>query len=97
MDVPHSAGDNMLEKPKLFYFYKGRLFITYRSKYTQWYNEHFKKPWHCWDEWAICIGHEPDAGMFNKEDLYYDGHTYKSITLFGISLGKMYSYQSEER
>lgn len=88
----------MIEIPKLFEWHKGRLFITYRWRYDEWNNPYFdNKPWHCWSWWQIVIGHEPDSGWFHKEDLYYDGMTYKSITLFGLTIGHHYCYDSKEK
>ena len=87
---------NTIKKPQLVYWYKGRVFITYKRKYNRWNNKYFNdQPWHQWEEWNVVIGHEPGAGLFHIEDLYYDGMTYKSITLFGLTLGLHYAYDSE--
>ena len=46
-----------------------------------------------WEEWAIFIGF--DNRIFHKEKTYYDGHTTESITILGIIVGKLYSYEAE--
>lgn len=84
-----------MNKPKRFYLHYGKLYITYRTRYQKWINQHIdNKPWHMMEEWAVIIG--KGENWFDTEDWYYDGHTFKSITLFHIVFGLMYTYQSEE-
>ena len=84
-----------MEKPKLLYTYCGKVYLTYKSEYSEWINKHIEnKPWHMWEEWAIGFGIAEK--WFGIEDWYYDGHTFKGICLFKFVFFKMYSYQSEE-
>ena len=88
----------MIEKPKLLEWHYGRLFFAYRRKYSEYINEYCGDDlWHMWECWSVCFGHEPGSGLFNIENLRYDGHTYKSITLFGLTFGLHYSYDCEEK
>ncbi len=83
------------KKPDRFYLYNRRLFLTYRTEYEQYLNEHDSAQWHCWEEWAVFFGFKPKTGKwFDYEDLYYDGHTLQQLTVFGISVGKLYSYDA---
>ncbi len=83
-----------IEKPKLIFVYCNKLYFTYKRKYVQ-ATSYNGTPMHGWDESAVYIGFENK--MFGFDDLYYDGHTIKSITLFGITIGKYFSYTWAER
>lgn len=86
----------MITKPKRFYAYCHKVYFTYKTKYSEWINEYHKdslNPWHMWEEWAIFIGF--DNRIFSIEKDYYDGHTAESITILGLIVGKLYSYDSE--
>lgn len=84
----------MITKPKRFYSYCHKVYFTYRTKYTEWENSHYRdKLWHMWEEWAIFIGF--DNRIFHMDKNYYDGHTTEHITILGIIVGKLYSYNSE--
>ena len=75
------------------YTYNKGLYIVYRMKDTIFQNKHFENAW--WkirDEWAINF--RLQKKWFAKDDWYYDGHTYNSITLCGLEVGLLFSYNS---
>ena len=69
--------------------------LYFRHKFTEedFINDYDNgEPWHCKDETTFYIKFAPK--LFGTEDIYYDGHTVKSITLLGIEVGRYYSYDS---
>lgn len=80
----------ILEKtPKLQYHAKG-IFFNYNIQYSSYYNEHTKSMNEYEDMNFISIQFNPF--LFDKQDIYYDGHTAKSITILGVSFSKGYTY-----
>ncbi len=79
---------------KRIFIHGSRLFIEYKIKREDFNNTHFNnEPWHIKEYWSIYIGFHKK--LWEYEDLYYDGHTAKSITIFGLTIGKTYSYESK--
>lgn len=78
---------------KRIFTHQGGLFFEYKIVEQDFKNQYFKdEPWHIKEYWGVFVRLTPK--LFEFEDLYYDGHTVKSITLLGITLGKSYSYDS---
>ena len=51
--------------------------------------------WEHEDVYFLSVRKDPNRKWFSKENLMYDLHTFKSITLFGIQFGKGYFWQSK--
>lgn len=78
---------------KRLFIHGTRLFFEYKITRTNFDNDHFNnEPWHIKEYWSLFIGFHPK--IWEYENLYYDGHTSKSITFLGITIGKTYSYDS---
>jgi hypothetical protein len=76
-----------------FYIYRNGLFFDYRRLEHRFINDHMDhKEWYLREEWWIRLGVE--RKMFGRTNMYYDGHTHKSFTLFGIEFGYGYGYDS---
>ena len=85
----------MIEKPKRFYIYNNILHFNYWLEYTRWNNPFFNNAlWECWEEYSIFIGF--DKKLIGYENLYYDGMSHRSLTLFFITFGLNFSYTSKE-
>ncbi len=70
-----------------------RLFFEYKITRTNFNNTHFNnEPWHIKEYWSFFFGFNPT--LWEYENSYYDGHTVKSISFLGITIGKTYSYDS---
>lgn len=83
----------MKKTPPIIYFWSQKLYLTYRWRFSAWKNKHFNdRPWNCLEEWFVYVGWNP--ALWEREDLYYDGHTVKSITLLGLTIGNGYTYES---
>lgn len=83
-----------MDIPKRLYFYFNKLYFNYRIEYHQWSNTNDDdRQWHGYDEWSIGCG--LGEKWFGREDWYYDGHTFKGITIFKIVFFRMYTYQAE--
>jgi hypothetical protein len=78
-----------MNKPKRFYTHVKKLYFTYKMEYQE------NGDYHGWDEYALVIGF--DNQWFRRDDWYYDGHTFKSYTVFGLLFGKMYTYSWEKK
>ncbi len=79
---------------KKVYRHGSRIFWEYRIICSDFLNQYFENnPWHIKEYWALFVGF--NNKWFDFEDFYYDGHTSKSITLLGITVGKTYSYESK--
>lgn len=76
------------------YIYRKGLYIVYRMKDTIWRNKHFDDElWKIRDEWWINFRFQKK--WFDRESMYYDGHTYNSVTICGMEFGRGYSYNSD--
>lgn len=78
---------------KRLFIHGTRLFWEYKINRENFNNPHFNnEPWHIKEYWSVFIGFE--AKLWSFENLYYDGHTGKTITVLGLTVGKTYSYDS---
>lgn len=87
-----------MERPKRLYFYGGKIYFTYHIQYDEWvkYDKDDNKiQWHGYDESAIGFGLSDK--WFGIDNDWYDGHTFKGITLFHIIFFSLFSYQSEKK
>ncbi len=76
-----------------FLIHRGGLFWNYHRSTSVYDNQYFDgEEWRCDEDWFLSIRLEPK--WFGYDDFYYDGHTVKSITFLGITLGKGYSYDA---
>lgn len=71
------------------------LFINYHIKYNKWFAPKTNKTLHGYEYRFIRIG--IDNMMFNHHDWYYDGNTYKGITIlfFEFGFGSGFDYCEE--
>jgi hypothetical protein len=70
------------------------VYWTYQWSQSDYHNDHFDKPYQSVDENFIFIG--LGNRMFGIEDFYYDAHTMKSITIFGIEIGFGFTWIAKE-
>jgi hypothetical protein len=75
------------------YLYRLGLFYDYKRRDEHFKNEYFNnQDWYIQSEDFVFIRLSPR--LFELENLYYDGHTVKSITVLGVTLGMGYTYDS---
>lgn len=75
---------------RLIYHCKG-LFFDYKRATTHYKNQYDdNNDWRCDENWFVFIQLRPH--FWHYDDLYYDGHTQKRVTLLGISVGYGYSW-----
>lgn len=84
-----------MEYTKRFEYRYQRFCWNYRIKWESRKNPYDNKYWEYEDVDYLCICQDQDGKWFGTEDLMYDLHTYKSVTIFGIQFGKGYSWQAE--
>lgn len=79
-----------------FYWKSSVLTVRVWTRYSRWFNKYFNgDPWEIVEENFVFVGFSPRLhGWFGIDNFYYDGHTTDSISVFGIVLGKGYSYES---
>lgn len=84
----------MFEPSPLVEYYNKGIFLNYRRKYEEYYNEYTKSrnAYEGIDFFSIQL----DNKMFDWENSYYDGHTIKRLTILGVAFAKGYSYQWED-
>lgn len=82
-----------LIKPERFWVYKYGINFTYSIKYHTWHNKYDNKEWHGYDEKFIGICF--NKHLFDIDDIWYDGHILKGITILGISFVIGDTYQAE--
>lgn len=81
-------------KHKRFYKHYSALFFDYLVKDTKFINKYDdNNEWKIVEFWSVLIGFNKKK-CFDYEDIYYDGHTSQRLTLFWVSFGKVYSYDS---
>lgn len=85
----------MIETPKRFYVWNRCLYFTYKMKYSEGIAPYNGKMHHGWDEQAVYIG--VSSPIFEYNNLYYDGHIIKSVTVFGIRIGWISTYSWEQK
>jgi hypothetical protein len=69
------------------------LYFDYARRDADFKNAYFNdEDCHVKSEWFVFV--RLDRRLWGTENLYYDGHTVKSFTLFGITFGKGYTYDS---
>ena len=85
----------MIETPKRFYIWNRRLYFTYKMKYSEAVAPYNNKMHHGWDEESMFIG--MSYPLFEIENIYYDGHRCKYITVFGVTFGWLSTYSWEEK
>ncbi len=85
----------MLETPKRFYVWNRSLYFTYKKEYMEGVAPYNGKMHHGWDETAVFVGFS--YPLFEYDNLYYDGHRVKAVTIFGIRFGWIFSYSWEEK
>lgn len=81
-------------KPKRFMFYRGRVYFTYKMRYSTGVAQDGSE-YHGWDEWCIAFG--LGEKWFGREEWYYDGHTFDGYCLFGLMIAKMYTYSWDRK
>ena len=75
--------------PVRWFTYYHKLHFVWKWNYERYANAHFNnQEWECLEEWSVFIGRDPDGKMFNRVDIYYDGHTVKGFTFLGICIGR---------
>jgi hypothetical protein len=76
------------------YRYKNTIQCEYKTTKYYFVREHNneKELCYCEDYYSCAIG--IDKKLFEKIDVYYDGHTIKGYTILGITFFKAYSYNS---
>jgi hypothetical protein len=85
----------MLTKPQRIYLYNYRVYLTYKAKYSEYHNAYDNKDWHGWEESAIFIGFHNRMCEFMRT--YYGGHTSISLTILGITVGKINAHKYEHK
>jgi hypothetical protein len=95
----------VMNKTKRFYWHHGPGFY-YRIKWQSYKNKYDNNNyyWECEELWFVAIQLFPTElynqfgarrSWFDYEDTYYDGHTAKALTLFGIRFVKGYTYEAK--
>jgi len=95
------------------YFHYLRMFIRLKFRSSLFSNKRVdNREWLMLEEWYIVLGFKPlvnfvheggwktlfyPTSWFDYDDMYYDGHTQRCITLFGLNVGYGYSYQSKRK
>ena len=80
--------------PKRWYLYHNKLYLTWHWAYEKYFNTHFKEDWHCINEHAIFIGF--NAAWWELRDDRYDGHTCWSVTVLGLIIGSIFTYDARK-
>lgn len=81
-----------MNEPRIFYWRKGIIFVTDRRS-TNFHMTHFNEPWNIVEEKSFKIG--LSWPLFEKIEMYYDGHTIDGFTVLGISITWSYTYNSK--
>lgn len=84
----------MFKKSPLVEYYCKGIFLNYRRKYEEYYNESTKS--RNAYEGIDFLSIQLDNKLFDWESSYYDGHTIKRLTILGVAFAKGYSYQWED-
>lgn len=84
-----------LDKPKRLYTYNRGVYFTYKTSYSAWDNEHFEgEPWECVSEWFAFVGVGRSEKLFDVCCDEYDAHTVNSVTIFGLTFGHGFMWNS---
>jgi len=82
--------------PRIFFSNRGTAFLTWMWKHQTWTDHDSGDRWEMLEEWQVFVG-LPEEGdeWFNVCSNAFEGHTCKYITIFGISIGKISTYESQ--
>jgi hypothetical protein len=78
--------------PPIFDIHNRGINWNYRRATSNFTNKYLGGEWRCDEEWYLRVGLDDKA--FDVTNIYYDGHTHKSITFLWIQIGYGYGYDS---
>lgn len=83
-----------MEHTKRFEIYCKKLYINYQIMWYAAPNSYDNnRYWQHEENKYVAIGFNPK--LWELENITYDMHTYKAITILGLTIGYGYSYQDE--
>ena len=80
----------MIEKPKRFFIWNRALYFNYHIKYQSGVAPYNQKVHHGYDEKSVFVGFDPQ--LYQYDNLEYDGHRIKAITILGLRVGWLSTY-----
>lgn len=82
-----------LERPRFQKWNRGIIY-NYRTKSVIFRNKHDDENlWIILEDWFVYAGFYPK--LFEYDNLYYDGHTVRAITILGMRFSIGYGYESK--